>query len=139
MLSCLQNLECICISGRDKVPLISVIYESKKQPGLCCRSYRCQSVFSLSTAPHCQNTGAPARPHRHPLRSETLLCVALTLNPVSIYQCLLLVAQAGISTEAMGADDYTLACPCPLGTSSLLTSATVNYTQETHSDQWPDT
>lgn len=95
----------------------------------CILSCCCRCFFCLFVPPRCQNTGDLSWPYRHSLRSEVLLCVALTLNPVNIYQCLLLVAQTGFSTEAMGVHDYTLACLCLLGTLSLLTSAAVNCTQ----------
>lgn len=102
-----------------------------------CSSYtshwRCFS--SLSVSHHCQNTSDLSRPYQPSLRSEALLCVTLTLNPVSIHQCLLLAAQTGFSTEAMGAHDYTLACSCPPGTSSLRTSAAVN-TPGMYCDRW---
>lgn len=84
----------------------------------------------------CQHTRDPPQPHRHWLRSEAPLCVALTLDPVSIFQCLLLMAETGFSTEAAGVQDNTLVWLCPLGTSSLLTSAVVNYTPETYCDWW---
>ena len=93
-------------------------------------------VVTASVPPRCQNIGDPSRPYRRSFRSEAPLCIALTLNPVSIYQCLLSVAQTGFSTEAMGAHDYTEACLGPLGTSSLLTSAAVNYTPGIYGDWW---
>lgn len=96
----------------------------------CCPCFPCLSLLC------CQNTCYPSQTYRHSLRSEALLCVALTLNPDSIFQCLLLVAETGFSTEAVGAQDYTLACLCPLGTSSLLTSAAVNYTPGVYCDWW---
>lgn len=84
----------------------------------------------------CQHTRDPPLPHRHSLRSEALLCVALTLDPVSIFRCLLLMAETGFSAEAVGVQDNTLVWLCPLGTSSLLTSAVVNYTPEIYCDWW---
>lgn len=112
---------------------IRVLYVGVLCPS--CTSH-CRCFSSLSVSHHCQNTSDPSRPYQPSLGSEALLCVALTLNPVSIHQCLLLAARTGFSTEATGAHDYTLACSCLPGTSSLRTSAAVNYTPGMYCDLW---
>lgn len=112
---------------------IRVLYVGVLCPS--CTSH-CRCFSSLSVSHHCQNTSDPSRPYQPSLGSEALLCVALTLNPVSIHQCLLLAARTGFSMEATGAHDYTLACSCLPGTSSLRTSAAVNYTPGMYCDLW---
>lgn len=64
------------------------------------------AFFSLVT-PRCRNTDDRWRPYRRSSSLESLLCVALTLNPVSIHQSLLIAAGTSSSTEARGDRDYT--------------------------------